>query len=121
MQKQVFFFERLKREVGAIPTRSRHCKWEHAAGATVRTYGKEQQAMTMSQETCLILMHQQTYEDREVCGSLLFSENLHAMPSILMFIGDAFFCVPEDAILPLGHKTFCSMKFATIIQQGDLQ
>jgi hypothetical protein len=36
MQKQVFFFERLKREVGAIPTRSRHCKWEQAAEATVR-------------------------------------------------------------------------------------
>lgn len=57
MQKQVFFFERLKREVGAIPTRSRHCKWEQAAEATVRTYGKAQRALTMSQETCLILMH----------------------------------------------------------------
>lgn len=36
------FFKRLKREVGEIPTRSRHCKWEQSANTTVHMYGKVQ-------------------------------------------------------------------------------
>jgi len=43
----------MKRETGASPVRSRHCKHEPNPARPLAKAGKAEEAMTASQETCL--------------------------------------------------------------------
>lgn len=56
----------------------------------------------MSQETCLILVRQKTYEDRKVLKArlfLLFASNLNLfIPTSPCNRGDVFCCYPSDFV-----------------------
>jgi len=70
---------RLKKEVGEIPTRSRHCKWEQAASnATVLKKVWEGAASNDHKPGDLpISLHQISYEDRSSVADLLLSLLFH--------------------------------------------